>query len=169
VKRKQPYIARPDEVKVIRLGDLVEIRYNEPGIPVHCLPLDPEIQHLSDAEIVELHNQCLRHQAEIAARYRHVAVEVPLGSPQIKYVPVGKQWIPRGSVLRCEIEDDEDGEIVVAIDDEDLTLKDFGELLTTYIGWGMRIEFVPTDEIHRRPRLEVREPDETPAESESEA
>ncbi|MBV8226359.1 MAG: hypothetical protein JO232_14355 [Verrucomicrobia bacterium] len=26
-------------------------------------------------------------------------------------------------------------------------------------GWGMRIEFVPEDEVHRRPVLEVREPE----------
>jgi len=33
-------------------------------------------------------------------------------------------------------------------------------MLTVYAGWGMRIEFVPEDDIHRRPALEVREPDE---------
>jgi len=32
-------------------------------------------------------------------------------------------------------------------------------MLTTYSGWGMRIEFVPEDELHRRPAHEVREPD----------
>jgi hypothetical protein len=38
-------------------------------------------------------------------------------------------------------------------------LEQFGKLLTTYAGWGMRIEFVPEDEVHRRPALEVREPE----------
>jgi hypothetical protein len=33
-------------------------------------------------------------------------------------------------------------------------------MLTTYSGWGMRIEFVPEDEVHRRPVLEVREPED---------
>ena len=28
-----------------------------------------------------------------------------------------------------------------------------------YEGWGMRIEFVPVEEVHRRPILEVREPE----------
>jgi hypothetical protein len=37
-------------------------------------------------------------------------------------------------------------------------LKQFGKLLTTYAGWGMRVEFVPEDEVHRRPAHEVREP-----------
>jgi len=31
-------------------------------------------------------------------------------------------------------------------------------MLTTYAGWGMRIEFVPDDQLHRRSALEVREP-----------
>ena len=31
-------------------------------------------------------------------------------------------------------------------------------MLRTFAGWDMRIEFVPEDEIHRRPALEVREP-----------
>jgi hypothetical protein len=38
-------------------------------------------------------------------------------------------------------------------------LKQFGKLLSAYEGgWGMRIEFVPADEVHHRPVLEVREP-----------
>ena len=36
--------------------------------------------------------------------------------------------------------------------------EQFGKLLTTYAGWGMRIEFVPEDKLHRRPVHEVREP-----------
>jgi hypothetical protein len=36
-------------------------------------------------------------------------------------------------------------------------LKQFGKLLTTYEGWGMRIEFVPDVAVHRRPVLMVQE------------
>jgi hypothetical protein len=32
-------------------------------------------------------------------------------------------------------------------------------MLTTYSGWGMRIEFVDDDRVHHRPALQVREPD----------
>ena len=34
-------------------------------------------------------------------------------------------------------------------------------MLTTYAGWGMRIEFVPDDELHERPKLKIQDPDET--------
>ena len=68
------------------------------------------------------------------------------------------QWVPRGGVLRCLIRYDEHGQLVVQIDEQKLRLKQFGKLLTAYEGWGMRIEFVPADEVHRRPVYEVREP-----------
>ena len=60
-------------------------------------------------------------------------------------------------MLRCLVEDDENGQLVVGIDDQELSLEEFGRMLTTYAGWGMRIEFVPDDQLHRRPALEVRE------------
>ena len=57
------------------------------------------------------------------------------------------------------IEDDEDDELLVYIDDKELRLQEFGRLLRTYAGWGMRITFVPDDRITDKPEVEVREPD----------
>ena len=57
------------------------------------------------------------------------------------------------------IEDDEDDELLVYIDDQELRLQEFGRLLRTYAGWGMRITFVPDDRITDKPEVEVREPD----------
>jgi hypothetical protein len=57
--------------------------------------------------------------------------------------------VPRGGVLLCLIHDDEEHQLVVEIDEQELRLEQFGKLLTTYAGWGMRIEFVPEDEVHR--------------------
>ena len=160
MKRKQRYIARLDEVKIIREGEYAFIEYKEEGIPTTRLQIGPQIAGMSDEEILELHNETLRAQARRAAEYKHVAVEVPLGSAQIEYRALSDQWVPRGSVLRCLIyDDDEDFQLVVDIDGQKLKLKQFGKLLTTYAGWGMRIEFVPEEEVHRRPILEVREPE----------
>jgi hypothetical protein len=41
---------------------------------------------------------------------------------------------------------------------KDLSTEEFGRMLTTYAGWGMRIKFVPDDHLHRWPAHEVREP-----------
>jgi hypothetical protein len=86
-----------------------------------------------------------------------VAFELPLGAAQIEYFSRHDQWVPRGGVLRCLIQDDEHGQLIVKIDKRTLSLTQFGKLLATYAGWGMRIEFVPEDELHRRQVLEIRE------------
>ena len=158
MKRKERYIASLDEVTITRDGDYAWIAYKEEGIGATRLQIGPEISEMSDREILELHDECLRAQAKRAAEYKHVAVEVPLGSAQIEYVDRCDQWVPRGGVLRCLIHDDEEHQLVVEIDEQELRLDQFGKLLTTYAGWGMRIEFVPDDEVHRRPVHEVREP-----------
>lgn len=157
MKRKQRYIVRLDEVNITRDGESAVIEYKEAGVPTTHLTIGPEITVMSDEEVLELFNDTLRGQAQLAAEYKHVAVEVPLGSPQIKYFARGDQWVPRGDVLRCLI-GDEDGQAVVVIDDQELSLEQFGRLLVTHAGWGMRIEFMPEDRMHWRPALEVREP-----------
>jgi hypothetical protein len=159
MRRKERYIARLNEVTITREGDSAVIEYHEAGVPTTELKIGPEIADMSDEAILELFNDILRVQAQLAADYKHVAVEIPLGSPQIELSVPSGQWCPRGGVLRCQVEDDENGQLVVGIDDQELSLKEFGRMLTTYAGWGMRIEFVPEDQLHRRPALEVREPD----------
>ncbi len=115
---------------------------------------------MSDREILEEFNAMIEARDEIAARFENKVVEIPIGKPQITYFPNADQWAPKGSVLRCHIEDDERGELVVYIDDQKLDLREFGRLLTTYAGWGMRIVFVPDDELDHTPKTVVREPDD---------
>jgi len=158
MRRNERYIVRLDEVNITREGESAEIEYKEAGVTTTHLTIGPETATMSDEAILELFNDTLRAQAQLAAEYKHVAVEVPLGSPQIKYYARGDQWVPRGDVLRCRIEDDENGQLVVGIDDQELSLEQFGKLLVGHAGWGMRIELVPEEEVHRRPAHEVREP-----------
>jgi hypothetical protein len=63
-------------------------------------------------------------------------------------------------VLRCVVDDSgPDGEAIIHIDDQPLSLPEFGRLLCTYAGWGMRITFVPEEELAQPPRIEVRDPE----------
>ena len=81
--------------------------------------------------------------------------------PQIEYFEKGDQWTPHGDVLRCVISDGgPDNEPIIYVDDRELSWREFGRLMTTYAGWGMRIVFVPDDELHEEPQIEVREPEE---------
>ena len=159
MKRNKRYIARLDEVVITRRGDTAEISYVKEGVPTTNFRIGPELAGMSDAEVLARFNESLTAEANLAASYKHVAVEVPLGSPQIELTRSG-QWVPRGGVLRCVVHDNKHGELVVEIDDRELTLHEFGRMLTTYAGWGMRIEFTPEEDIHRCPALEVREPDD---------
>jgi hypothetical protein len=95
----------------------------------------------------------------MAASYEHVPVEIPPGKPQIRYAAEGDQWVPRGDVLRCLIEDNEHGQAVIRIDEHELSLQQFGRLLTTHAGWGMRIIFMPDDALPENLQIVVREPE----------
>lgn len=53
-----------------------------------------------------------------------------------------------------------DSEPVIEVDDRELSWEEFGRLMTTFAGWGARIIFVPDDETHLEPTIEVREPEE---------
>jgi hypothetical protein len=158
MRKQRPRIARLDEVRISRDGEYAIIEFLDSDVATTHLKLGPDVHQMSDQEILDSFNLVIRAQQQRAAQYEHIAVEVPPGSPQIEYFEPGDQWTPRGAVLRCLI-DDMDGQAVITIDDQELSIEQFGRLLTTYSGWGMRIAFVPDDEIEDEPRIEVREPE----------
>lgn len=161
MKKPRPLVSHLDEISITRASDVATIHYKDPDYGTTHLTLGPEIAQMTDQDIMEVYNATLRAQSELAAANPYIANEVPLNSPQIEYHEVSDQWTPRGNVLRCLIDDNVDGERepVIEIDGTELSLIEFGKLLCTYAGWGMRIEFVPDDETHRRPKLLVREPE----------
>ncbi len=158
---KRPRVASRDEVHISRRGEHAIIEFADSTVSTTQFKLGPEVASMSDDEILDRFNASMRARDEAMAEYEHVAVEVPVGRPQIDFFERGQQWTPRGDVLRCIIDDGgPGGEPVIHIDDQELSWPEFGRLLTTYAGWGMRIVFVPDDEIHEEPQIEVREPDE---------
>jgi hypothetical protein len=161
VRLKKPYIATLDQVRISREGECGIIEYVEPNVSGVHLEIGPEAQTMTDEEILECHNRILRTQQRMALEYEHIAVEIPEGRPQIKYFALGDQWTPRGDVLRCIIEDGgPDGEAVIHVDDHELSLAEFGRLLTTYAGWGMRIVFVPDDRTYEEPEITICDPND---------
>ncbi len=161
-RKKRPFLARIEEVTIRKDNDYAEIAYKDPNIMTTHLTVGPEVKDIADEDILQLHNDCIRARDELARKHKYAAVEVPLGRPQIRYCAAGDQWLPRGHVLRCVVEDGADeGHATVYIDERPLSMDQFGKLLTTFAGWGMRIEFVDGEEdIHRRPVLEVRDPED---------
>jgi hypothetical protein len=46
-------------------------------------------------------------------------------------------------------------EPIIEIDDQKLSWDEFGQMLTTYAGWGMRLTIVPDDETHLTPKVVI--------------
>lgn len=161
MRKQRPRIAHSHEVTIKRDGEYGVIEFKDPTIMSTHLKIGPDIASKTDEEILDLYNECIRAQSEHIRSHPYVAVEVPLGKPQINYEKQSDQWVPCGNVLRCLVEDgasEDDGWVTICVDDKELSLHEFGRMLSVYAGWGMRIEFIPEEDIHRRPRLEVREP-----------
>jgi hypothetical protein len=164
VRKKRPRIARLDQVRISRDGEEAIIKFRNPTIATTHLRVGPEVHQMTDEDILLLFNRTiaaqLRNRDELG---EYVAIEVPVGNSQVEHHPeTVNQWSPRGGVLRCCIEDGggEDGSLpVIYVDDHEFSWDDFGRMLCTYAGWGMRIVFVPDDEVDRSPKIVVREPD----------
>jgi hypothetical protein len=163
MRYKKPRTATLDEVIISRKGEYADIEFLEPGISGMNLKLGPKVKTMTDRQILNAFNKTVRAMEEMRREYVHRPVEIPAGKPQIRYFTAGDQWVPRGDVLRCVIEDGgPDGEATIWIDDRELSLREFGRMLTAHAGWGMRIVFVPDDEIENVHPIEIREPDEEP-------
>ncbi|MGH7789116.1 MAG: DUF7713 domain-containing protein [Candidatus Binatia bacterium] len=157
--RAKPRVAALGEIRISREGEDAIIEYLDGSIAVTHFRLGPEVHELSDQEILDQFNEVIA-ECESSDGAEQVAIEVPPEQPQITFFEPGQQWVPRGQVLRCIVEDSgPDNEAVIYIDDQALSLSAFGRLLCTYAGWGMRIAFVPEDRIEEQPCIEVREPE----------
>ena len=162
MRRKKPYRTTLDEVIIRRDGETAIITYRDPDVVTTHFKVGSKLKRMTDGQILDHFNKTIEARDMLAASYEHVAIEIPPGQPQIEYFAEGDQWTPRGDVLRCIVMgdgfDDHDDDIFVCIDEMELTLKEFGKLLSTYSGWGMRITFVPEDELEKEPMIEIREP-----------
>jgi hypothetical protein len=155
---KKPHVADLSEVIITRNGDYAIIDYRDSTVGSVNLKLGPDIIRMTDEEILERHNQVLLAMKLAVANYKHEAVEIPVGKPQVEYSERCDQWVPRGDVLRCVIHDEDGRRAVIEIDDREFTLEEFGTMLTTFSGWGMRIVFVPEDELAKQPDIVLKDP-----------
>ena len=157
-------VASMEEVRITREGDAAVIEYADESVATTNFGLGAaKLATMTDEDVLEAWNDCLRNMEAHRRSIEYVATEIPIGKPQVKFFARGDQWVPRGGVLRCQILSDGGiepslDEPFVAIDDRDFTLAEFMKMMGTHGGGGMRIAFVPNDELHVRPKLKVREP-----------
>jgi hypothetical protein len=156
---RKPRIAKLADVIISKKGEYADIEFREPGISGMNLKIGPKLDKMTDKQILTLFNRTVGAMEEMRRTYVHVPVEIPAGKPQVKYHANADQWSPRGDVLRCSIDDGgPDCEATIWIDDREFSLREFGGLLLTHAGWGMRIVFVPDDETEKMHPIEMREP-----------
>lgn len=164
MRKKRPRIARLDQVTITRDGHDAIVKFRDPDIATTHLPIGPQVHQMTDEDILLAFNRTIagriRNRDELG---EYVAIEIPVGHAQVEHYPgTANQWSPRGNVLRCSIEDGGgDGSLpIIFVDDREFTWRDFGRMLCTYAGWGMRIVFVPDDDFDHPPKISVREPEE---------
>lgn len=161
MRKKDPHVASFDQVRITRDGDTAIIEYADPNVATTHMKYGPRLAGMTDQDVLDDFNEGILAKEQFRAEHEYVADEMPLGKPQIEYSRECSQWVPRGDVLRCYIEDGgPDRELTVQIDNHELSWIEFGRLLSVHAGWGMRVVFVPHDELHEEPRIEVREPEE---------
>jgi hypothetical protein len=163
---RRPHRASPDEIKITRDGDTAIITYADSNVATTNLTIGREkLAAMTDEEVRALWNDHIEARDALMKEHEHVAVEVPPGRPQLEYYERGDQWVPRGDVVRCVVMGsvgDNPNEPFLSIDDRDFTPREFAKMVSTLGGWGMRITFVPDDELHDEPVVEVREPEPQP-------
>jgi hypothetical protein len=166
---KRPYVASAEQVRITRNGDDAIIEYADESVATTHLKMGADkLASMTDEQLLEFWNDGIVARDEHRESLSYTATEIPEGKPQVEFFERGNQWTPRGHVVRCQILSDaaiqpDLDEPFVAIDGRDFTLAEFMSMVGSFGGWGMRIEFVPDDELHKRPRLKVREPSDPKA------
>ena len=159
MRKKKPVRALIDQVRVTRDGNDAIIEYADPEISDTRLTIGPQIKTMTDSDIVDVFNGIMDAQEKLLRGWNKTVIEVQPGKQQIEYHEDSDQWVPRGDVLRCIIDDGgPDGEVTIHIDKEELSLKELGRLLRVHAGWGMRIAFVPEEYVTENPKGEIGNP-----------
>ena len=139
-----------EQVRMAREGNGAIVDHADAGISGAHLAIGPEIATMTDAEIVDLYNGILESQHQLLKEWDKTVIEEPLGEKQIDYHEDSDQWVPRGDVLRCVIDDGgPEGEVTIHIDDKELSLAEFGRMLTVHAGWGMKMRSFPRNSYAR--------------------
>ena len=154
MRLKKPTGASIEQVRITREGNDAIIDHADENLSGARIT---GIATMTDAEVVEMYNEILDSRWALLEAWDKTVTEEPPGEKQIDYHEDSGQWVPRGDVLRCIIDDGgPDGEVTIHIDDQELSLAEFGRLLTVHAGWGMRIAFVPEEFVTENPTVKVR-------------
>lgn len=159
--RPKPFIATLQDVQITREGTAVHFSYPGRDHGGQIIEVGEDTTNMTDLELLEIHNDIARKTIEMIKSYEHIAIEIPEGKPQISYDKQCCQWVAKGDVIRCIVGWDEQNEgPSIEIDDKVLTWQEFGKMVSTWEGWGMRITCVPDNELSKTPTVVIGERDD---------
>jgi len=119
MRLRKPTRVLIDQVRITREGNDAIIDYADAGIAGTRLTIGPDIATMTDRDIIDVFNGILAAQERLLAAWDKTVTEEPPGEKQIDYHEDSDQWVPRGDVLRCIIDDaGPDGEVTIHIDDK---------------------------------------------------
>lgn len=160
MRSRRPPQSTIDQVHISRKGKSAIIEHADPAYGTVNLMIGPKITTMTDREILEMFNDVIAAQEASIADPANRPIEIPEGRPQIEWLEDFQQWSARGHVLKCEVADDVDGNLVVYVDDKELDAEAFLQLIRPFAGWGMRITFMDESQIHDEPEVILRDPDD---------
>ena len=138
---------RPD---MVMLGHRESLREG-----ILCLKRS-EFDSLNGRQLLKRFNAYIDSLLEDIANDR--PIEIADGQPQLKWDKECHQWTSTGDVLRCVVDWNRNGagenglgELAIRIDDKLLTGQEFLDMIETYEGWGMRIEFMHENRLTKPP------------------
>jgi hypothetical protein len=158
-RRKRPIQAVLGQVRITRDGNDAIIEYADSKISDTRLTIGPQIKKMTDKDIVDIFNGVMAAQEKLLADWDRTVSEISPGRPQIELRKDIDQLVPLAEVLRCCVDDGgPDGEVTIHIDDRELSLAEFGQLIKYYAGWGMRVTFVPEERVTENPVPALKHP-----------
>ncbi|MDQ5936793.1 MAG: hypothetical protein QG574_4129 [Cyanobacteriota bacterium erpe_2018_sw_21hr_WHONDRS-SW48-000092_B_bin.40] len=148
--RAKQKVAFAKEVIIKRSGETATIDFLDKSLGGTHLTICPQITEMSDADILRLYNDIVLTQERMIADFR--PTEMQEGLPQIGIAPYYKDLTIYSQTLRCEVTSGESpDDTVIEIDDKQLTWSEFGKLISPYIGLGMRIQFMASEQLVNPP------------------
>jgi hypothetical protein len=100
---KKPQRASLDEVHIERDGEYAVITFADNTVGGMNLKLGPEVQRMTDLEILERFNEVVDAMEAGVNAWDQTVIEIPAGKPQIEYAASSEQWVPIGDCRSMDL------------------------------------------------------------------
>ena len=83
---RRPHRASPDEIRITRDGDYAIIAYADDAVATTHFKIGSEqLAQMTDEQIIDFWNDGIDARDRFMAAQELIAVEIPMGKPQLKY------------------------------------------------------------------------------------